>query len=250
MPNDNNYGYSEHTLSKQCDLAYILSMLFPIYTGITSRCDYLEPQVYYFDINAGPATSLDSFILGSPIIFLEKAFELSVNYRAVFIENQRTHYERLQRALAFYPNVKIHYGDHRDIMKDYLNKRGQKRTGLIYADPNGEPITEFEVLEQTSKTKRYEQLDILIHFSATAIKRAKRANRCMIDYLARINKKVWFVREPQDKWQWTFLFGTNWKDCPIPGKEFVPLASERGLAIIERLNEVQSANSRLQPLLL
>jgi hypothetical protein len=246
MPNENGYGYSDdHTPQKQRNFKYILGLLIPIYNGVISRGKNCERVLYYIDLNSGPGTSLESFVIGSPIVFLESAQQIGIEYRAILIEHDPTYCEQLQRSITGYNGVTIYCDDHRKVIKQIIETTTHNRMGLLYADPNGDPRHEFSVIRELTSQPQYNRFDVLIHFSATAIKRA-RTERCLYDYLEGVNKKYGFLSRPQGQWQWTFLCATNWKDMPLPSEEFVRIGTPEAMDLLEYLNNPKTANGQVK----
>ena len=86
-------------------------------------------------------------------------------------------------------------------------------------------------------------MDILIHCSATSLKRKNGAfpNLCTLldDSITDINKSDWFIRDvlPRDANQMTFLFGTNYGGYEAMNtKRFYDIHSRSGQRIIEKLS--------------
>jgi hypothetical protein len=67
--------------------------------------------------------------------------------------------------------------------------------------------------------QKMSRMDVLIRCPSTTIKRVRSAfperyNQTLEESLQEINKEFWLIRRPnrRDRFQWTFLFGTNWED--------------------------------------
>jgi hypothetical protein len=119
----------------------------------------------------------------------------------------------------------------------YLRKDVKIPFGIIYIDPNNHQ-GRFKEIESFFNHKKFNKLDILIHISATSIKRVRKHNIAQeIDNaIKNINKKCWLIRRPYSAWQWTFLLGTNWNAFPDFDKQgFVSLDSKEGKLCLEVL---------------
>lgn len=240
-------GYSGITPIKQQQFRQIiethLRCSYCIFRKHSSN-GWLDGKYYYFDINAGAGKDVDGG-LGSPLIFLEEASRVQMQYDVVLIEKNKRRYNELLRNLEPYIgkpgfNIVCHCGDHNSIIDKYLIAEKISRFGICYADPNGKPS--FSLLAKIAKTSCYSRLDILMNCSATTVKRSGPNNHItngltLDGYLQTINKHHWIVREPYGKQQWSFILGTNWAD--FPGFEKIGMyriATSRGNQIFTKLN--------------
>jgi len=243
VPNNNGYGYSNHTAQKQQELVYMLNAFIPICKGALSQWRNFDQTLYYIDLNAGPGTSLESCVIGSPIAFLELAQKHNASYQAILIEQELILCQQLQRAVVGYDNVTIYCNDHKYAIQHVIETTTRNRMGLLYADPNGDPRSEFEVIRQLTSLREYDRFDVLIHFSATAIKRAK-TEECLYDYLEGVNKKYGFISDPQEQWQWTFILATNWRGMPKLGPNWARIGTPEARERLAYLNNTKTGNSK------
>ncbi len=233
------FGHSEHTEVKQEHFKGLLDMHLKITRGIISRKEWTDPHYYYFDITAGPGIYEGQD--GSPIIFLKLVEAANITYKAVFIESDSERYNQLEKNIELYQqgNIKVHLGNHDNVLPQYFFGINKNKYGLLYADPTG-TLPPFELLGQMSQ--RYHRLDILINCSATNIKRERKSPKTdlketLTDGLDKIDKQTWIVRSPVGKHQWTFLVGSNWMNFPEWKKQgFHRIESPIGQEILRNLN--------------
>lgn len=204
MPIDNNIGHGNCTASKQEGLSIILRQHIAIVKYIFAK-PYIKPKQYiYIDLYAGSGKNQEEDCDGSPVIFLREAIG-NIDYRAFFIEVEPGNSIYLRAAVSFANHHEVILGDNRDVLPRILQSIPPKSYGLIYADPNG--LLDFDLLADAAK--KCPKLDVLIRYQAASYKRNGRT-------LSRENllkiKSQWILRQPEDKHQWTFLFGTNYVD--------------------------------------
>lgn len=233
MPVDNGVGHSTATIAKQASLGFFLNVHISICDAIAAK--WRKPRCYYYvDMNAGCGRNEQEGCDGSPLVFLKAATALRMPYKAWFIEKEKRNTEDLEAALDHLPDWIICRGDHNDIVPEVIKEIPNYANGLFYTDPNG--IPSFGLLSSISQIMRVSRMDILIRYAASG---GKRAGYKLADCIAKIDKKFWLVQEPSsnDKWQWTFLLGTNWTKFPEMERiRFYRIDSDRGRAILDRLN--------------
>ena len=233
----NNGGHSDYTATKQEHFKTIVQTHLRIATSIIKK-GYASPAYYYFDINAGSGKINGKD--GSPIIFLKLSEKYNIDFDIVFIEKNKKTFEKLKRNTWPWSSFTIENGDNRIVLPKYYSDSRKLRYGLLYADPNG--IPSFDVIAEISKVPCYSKLDILINCPCNAIKKTRKCSVCyaketLEEYLIKIDKRFWLIREPYSKWQWTFLIGTNWDSFPIFKKiGFHNLESKTGREIFTKLN--------------
>jgi len=239
-----NIGRSDYTFTKQEHFSKILRMHINITKAVLNKhkneC-WCKDIYNYFDLNAGAGiyNIQGKQVKGSPIIFAETAAGIDLKCNAVFVERDEESYRDLFYNSRNYKFAKVVKCDNNNIIDYQLFNCGKYSYGLIYSDPNNHEIP-FDTL--TKFCLNYPRMEILIHVSATCFKRvAQHGYSGLFDQLSGLNKKYWFVREPANTWQWTFLFGTNWnsfKDYHDVG--LYNANSEKGQTIIERLSKTKS----------
>jgi three-Cys-motif partner protein len=236
------YRCSRYTAQKNEDFQYILHLHIKITRATLYRNPWASKRYHYFDITAGPGGG--QFGLGSPLIFMGEIGLAEIPYQAVFIDQDERACERLTTALSPYMSqgrISVHCGNHHEILKKYIfdGRPDNKQFGLIYDDPSGQ-IPSFDLLADFATC--HHRIDILVYVSSTNIKRQYHCNLCscnlrLDEYIKRIPKRVWLIREPQGCHQWTFLIGTNWDSFPaFKNKGFYYIDSPEGQAILERAN--------------
>ena len=228
MPKEGSAGCSGHSGKKQETLRYILRAHLATTKAIFNKWRY-RPVYLYFDMNAGPGNYLrtgNDSLDGSPKIFLEEAQAQNAIFYAKFYEKDEQTIEDLKWALFEDPHlvnqpqcdVEFCLGDSgKSASRHVLAIDWRPAYGLIYSDPNGIPA--FNDLGAISRIPQCARVDILIHFSATSIKRCRcssaiKDHDTLVQRLDLIGKKNWFICKPEDSnaWGWIFLLGTNWKE--------------------------------------
>lgn len=113
-------------------------------------------------------------ILGSPIIGLEMFRRNMLNYRSVFTEADYDNYLELwsrlnDKGLLTHEDCKLFCADNKSLVDllQHIVKIPLDSKGLFYCDPHGE--IPFECLFDMSM--HYENMDILVQFGATTMKR-------------------------------------------------------------------------------
>lgn len=252
MPVINDIGISEYTKQKEAGLERILSMHLRISSAIIAK-GWAHPKYHWFDINAGSGENPDC--AGSPVVFLTTAKRQGINYSAVFIEQNEDNVKKLADCIQGDPGCTVLQGDNTSLLPITCGQMNGKRPrfGMIYTDPNG--IPPFDMLSGVSHFPQLDRVDILIYVSGTSVKRVKcQTGKCLLDYLASINKKFWLVRDISQTGnrQWTFLLGTNWDSFPEYRKEgFYRTESKEGKEILYILNTTeQERQQAMQPMLI
>jgi three-Cys-motif partner protein len=259
MPVNNDVGTSEYTEIKQQHFNKIIDIHIESTLAILRKNNkrfpgWCEKKYYYFDINAGPG--MVNGEEGSPLIFLNYAKKhKDISFHVVLIENNKTNILELSEKMQpylIYPNlvIDIRFGDHNKIIPEYFVAQKRNRFGLIYNDPSGK-VPSFDLLQAMSGTACYSKLDILINCPSATIKRVSRSpltksKETLIDYLNKIDKEHWLIREFYFKHQWTFLIGTNWINFPRFKKiGMYPMSSVEGKKILYDLNYTTSEKKEM-----
>ena len=233
------FACSEYTPLKQEAFAAILSMWFKLAGKTAVRNPYFHHSCHYIDLTAGPGVHEGK--AGSPKLFLDMARDHWTGKLLIdLVDLDPWCYNRLKILWDQEPAVRIHNADCADAVQRILGNPypwglAKNQLGLVYMDPSGE-VPDFSTLATCAIQRP--RMEILIHLSATTIKRVKVYQElCLNDYLSMIPKRYWLVREPVDQHQWTFLMGSNtnnfksWK-----GIGLWRIDSERGRKVFERLN--------------
>lgn len=235
MPKESNVGYSETTLEKQRDFIKIFRMLCSMWKGVTKRY-YTSSDVLYFDLNGGHGIGTEEYaIVGSAVLSAAILKEVGLSHFAYICEVDKVNVSRLNDALLAYKNFKVIKGDNRIALNMFLPKSGNHH-GLVYIDPNGYPISEFNFLSDFGQYEGCNKLDVLVSLSATTAKRTDNAHsdkHNLMKYLEKANKNKWYIRKlMKGKNKWSFLFGTNWEGFPDTFTDFHTFSSDEGQDIL------------------
>ena len=250
MPVDNGQGQSAYTPHKEKLLGKFLGMHTRICRGIfdkhKGKAWMPDPCYYFVDMYAGSGRNENVGCEGSPFVFLNVIRRAGLpQWRLACIEKKQRNYEGLIRRVNGNPRVKVLCGECEELAPALVDSFYYKPAyGVFYADPNGMPA--WDTLGEIAAHPKAEKMDLLVHLSATTVKRARKAHGG--DYLSallgpmRRHKKHWLVREPNKTrgMQWTFLFGTAWAKYPeYKGKGFYWLDSPDGREIMAVLDNTQ-----------
>lgn len=254
---ETNQGESKNTEYKQIIFSEILSKHLNICSCIfrKNKNEYwCDSKYYYFDTNSGCGHDSHGG-KGSPFIFIDTATKINIDYKAFFIDKNKNNTESLSKKINFYKTnnkneheISCSCGDNEKILFQYsdtcLSGCNDKKYGLIYCDPNGFNDLPFDSLKYISSIYNYRNIDMLLHVSATSIKRTAGAKKkkgqeytTLLNELRKINKKYWLIREPFSAWHWTMIIGTNWDSFPkFKQLGFHDIKSPKGQITFDRLN--------------
>jgi hypothetical protein len=239
MPVTNGIGHSTVTPDKEDGFGAYVSLHMKIVSNVFNRHSYMRRQYIYIDINAGSGDNPEEGVDGSPILFVNKARRRRMRWEAYLIEREIANVELLREQVDSAANVYIYHEDNRIALPRILESIPKKTYGLIYSDPNGIPDWDLLLIAARLQPK----MDLLVRCPTRAIKRARyQGHMPLTDALQTLNKEVWLIRDtlPGDRWDWTFLFGTNYTDIGEWGKNrFYRTDKKRGQQILERLNYTQ-----------
>lgn len=251
MPiNTYGQGNSANTPIKQEALRYFMR----VHAGIVSYAQRWDKKYYYIDTNAGTGTNGD-FSAGSVVIAYEEVVlthHLHMIGTAIDIRSDAL--ASLASLLGMIYPIKVIHGDNHQVLHPRLLPAKSWLFGLVYCDPNGVNDLPLDALMNFYRPTHTatQKIDLLIHFSGTALKRCYGAglNKYTLpSIMQQINKKFWYVREPFERDQWTFLYGTNYdkwppelklriSGVPITGLDRLGMfccTSDKGQAILETL---------------
>lgn len=209
MTQTKGQGQSDITHFKQRDYTEFLRELWFRLAINALRRPHYPRTIIYIDTNAGSGYNEDVGCPGSPLIFLNEAERLHVNYQAYLVEKDPALFGKLGERVKGC-NARAICGDNKEVVPDILSRIPKNSLGLIYVDPNG--IPDWQMIADASR--RAEKLDILIRFNTMAlIRNYSNGYLPLPDYLKIINKKCWYGKDyyHSDKWHWSFLLGMNYK---------------------------------------
>lgn len=228
MPITNGIGHSEQTFDKQVGLAAVLGQHIQIVKRVLDKYPNFPQTYQYIDLYAGSGKNQEENCDGSPVIFLKSIYG-RLDYYGHFIDLEPGNTLFLRAATSFTNSHTIYTGDNKEITPKIITRITGKSYGLVYADPNGVP--DFDLLALVSE--KLPKMDVLIRYPATA---AKRNGRSLISELNKVKKGTWIIQKPVGKWQWTFLFGTNYSDYKAWKKfGFYRLDEPEGKNIFEKV---------------
>lgn len=229
-------GQSEYTQTKEDHYASILGWQ----TGIAKRAienQYRKWRETYLLIDATAGSGmLEGGIPGSPIRALQVLDARQFQYRAVFVEHDLTAFVDLQASI--WQPAELRYTTYQQVLGEFCRYPDSLQLGMLYVDPNGTP--DFDVLMMFAKA--YPSMEILISVTANGVKRGGKTEASLAEWIRRIPKRYWLVRKPYSKWQWTFLFGTNYErgfNKPYLKIDLHPTTSEIGRQYLEQASSTK-----------
>lgn len=258
MPINNHVGYGSTTEDKQQGLKDIISQQLSIIKTIDKK---YKTQACYriIDCCSGPGENPPAISIreGSPLILINAAEYYKVRYTGHFIERESIEFNQLCRTLEKirptlkYGKVEAIFGNWEDELFKTVNdftsflKSKDKRYwqfGIAYWDPNSYP--DMDTIGQFTKHSSTKYIDVVIHLSATSLKRrngaAPHLSVLLDEYINKMSGKTeWFIRDvlPGDQHQMTFLFGTNYQRyTAMNSKRFYDIHSSMGQRIVEKLS--------------
>jgi len=245
MPVQNGIGYGDFTADKQQNFRYLVGAHLKIVKAMMQKAHKLgnswPPQEYwYFDITAGTGTCPETGDPGSPVIFADEAHRQQVRTRSFLFELDPGNCESLRGCMGGFPGWTVVPGDHKETVLPSIPDVGRSRLGLLYCDTSG-TYPPFDLLRSFATVKETTRIDLLLYVSATNIKRcygayADRGYKRLTEELLTIPKSTWLVREPRGRHQWTFIFGSSWREMPgFPACEVHRVDGKQGQAILRRL---------------
>jgi len=192
------------------DKTYYASLIYP--TWVTEKSPFIV-----IDLNCGSGYNETVKCAGSPLILVNSLLSSKLNplqIKMAFIDWNATYIETLRNR----PELNLHNIHIQDAisnskwLEDYSDEFiGTSPLGLIYCDPNGAtiPLSQLAGISQ-----KYLQFDIVIHLSATVIKRnngayGKLHTKTLNNITTDICRDYWYIRRNHSKWQWIMLIGSN-----------------------------------------
>lgn len=236
-PVKDGVGQSEYTQTKQELFKSILDMHIAVTMAVLRKHPFYRQSYLFVDATAGPGiygTRQNRFI-GSPLIFLQSADKSGLGYNAHFIEESPRNVRILSRLLSNCrgESVTIYEGNYENILPSILTVSDATQLGMLYIDPNG--IPDWDPIVDV--VNRYPRLDLLIHISATSVKRVPQSPS-LEEAMSNLGKSNWLIRRPirSDKNQWTFLLGSNAEIFKTYSRiQFFPLTSPAAQEFFPRI---------------
>ena len=230
------------TKEKQDDFRALLSHHINVCRRVLNKHKWANQSYHYFDIFGGPGVIRENGenINGSPLIFADIATRYGISYEAKVFENDQQRFDSLKANLSKYRIAPI-FGDSGQSIGDFLPAYPNRKIyGMLYCDPAMDEAgfdLSFDIATKFSTS--YPTIDIIMYISANNIKRISGAKGTpsLIDRLAPINKNSWVIRTLRDKFQYTFIIGTNYiKPFVWGNKGFFDVNSAEGQRIITKAN--------------
>jgi len=244
MPVSGSVGFSDDTERKHQAFESFMRWHTRMAAGVIAAHG---GHYIYADLTAGPGvyTGNGHTFYGSPLRALPLVSENFAYWHALLCEREELEWASLRRSVADLSArgaidpvlVAVRHGDNRDIAPAWCRALGPKNYGVVFNDENGVP--HFDLLAELSGLPQLHLTEFVIYLPATAVKWDRRVYQraTLLERLTTIKKRFWLIREPEGRWQWSFLVGTNWPKYPEWTKGGLHrLDSARGTAIFERLN--------------
>jgi hypothetical protein len=205
-----------------------------------------RPSIYqYIDLNAGAGRvvyedGMQGITSGLRAVLKLYYMQESVPplaYRAYLIDNYSPNCDSLRThwAIKDNPDVTVYCENNQEAIQRIVIPRNS--LGLVCSDSNT-LMGDLDIFDRLAARSEFDKMDFLIYLSASNYKRDQHANgrEYLLDRLARI-KSHWYVQEPYDKHQKTFLLGSDWDGFKEWRKlKFAPLHSDAGREYMERIN--------------
>lgn len=239
-------GQSEYTQVKEDHYASILG--WQVNVAIKAMHNQYKPwhKTYLLiDATAGSGI-LEGDIEGSPLRALRVMDAKGIDYRAVFVEQDLTACASLHSALFGRKRSEVRNTPYQQIIGEFCKQPDPLQLGVLYIDPNGTP--DFEALKQFAGS--FPAMEVLISVTANGVKRAGKTDADLGEWIKRIGKRHWLIRELYTKWQWTFLFGSNYPGFSKPYERIglYPTTSETGRMYLDRASlSKEELRKKVQP---
>jgi len=206
MPvSETGVGHSSATIHKQHGLRKVLEQHICIVSSVVRKHHWADKTYNYIDTTAGSGWNAAENCAGSPVIFEECMARAMIPFRSVLIDRSKENTEELTRRCS--SRAEILCGDHTDIVPQLTINPSS--FGLLYHDPNGAPS--WDMIRDVAH--QHKRIDVLIRVPASGCKRNPKCHP-LDEIIPTIGKSTWIIRDivDGDKWQWTFLFGSNYSD--------------------------------------
>lgn len=271
MANKKIQGQSAVTPEKQRLLGSVFKTQYNIVSHVLRKKGGLRNAVH-IDINAGAGYDEEGNH-GSPLIFLDVLQNIKTLplVQCFFVEIDKKLHFQLKKAvnehvtsLKSICKPKIILGDSKKVIYDIASECEDTEIwgsnfGTLYHDPNAK--LELDLIVEFSKFAHLKQVDILLNINTVMLKRllkckARGMEKYMYDLRAAIKmieRRKFIIRTPlrpkngeNSKWDFCFLFCSNWVDYPAWEKEnFYDLDSEEGQAILFSVNYTKAEKEKM-----
>lgn len=248
MPVDKvtNVGCGPDTELKEEHFRGIVSIIAGAAKGAMNHQRSIANRCFWaYELNAGSGMNEynGNVFEGSPLIALDVLRNLQLPYRAVFMDNGKDNIDNLRVLAGNDPNVTCVLANNADYMRSHCSNVGRDCYGYVFHDPNGVDDFNADMLLDIFNYPAFHRIDLIINIGATSFKRVlgafpNRQDARLDTAISRLvdRKKVWLVREPYGKNQWTFLVGSNWVKLPDWKRQgFFRMDSPEGEDILDRL---------------
>jgi len=249
MPKIDDVGVGEETPRKMDHLRRIFSWhQLAASRAIANTKDWNSDVYEYIDLTAGKGVVPVLNEPGSPLVFLECVVDRGPMFRfkATLFEQSAKNAKELAVNLQDYStsqgvgieSVEIACLDYKSGLRLRYGDVDDRCFGLVYFDPTGNPPDLESLKHMSCMRPKYETL---LYVSSTAVKRAFASTGLRLsDIIAGAGKAFWLIREPikSDKFQWTFLLGSNSNifDKDYKKIKLVRVNSDKGRAILEAMS--------------
>ena len=193
-----NIGCGDHTPAKQNSFRDICGQHVAVVRSILKKHrhkGWMSKEYCYIDMNSGAGQynlpGDNQPIIGSPVIFQDVADGLKVDFRAHLFEVNADCCNSLA-ALTDPSRTTIYQMDH-DLIDGEFQGYRKSPYGMLYHDPNDRPS--FDAIARFSHLRICRFMDVLIHLSATNIKRVRCAHggNDLARQLGQIKKEKWII---------------------------------------------------------
>lgn len=240
MPVDNGVGYSGTTFDKIDGLRKILSQHLAV-VKVIYKGRQIQPY-FFIDCTSGPGYNTNLELDMSPLVFLKTATGSGVYCQAIFIEERIDNYFDLLRNIEITPydfskiKTSAFNGSFESVLPKATFAIPKWSYGIIYFDPT--KSLDFDFISRLFMHENLDRIDILVHISATTMKRLKKP---LVNEIEKVNKRHWLIRDVyptgRDQHQMTFLFGMNWNGLkPMKKHRFYSVDSDKGREILMYLS--------------
>jgi three-Cys-motif partner protein len=238
MPVTNGIGHSGATVDKEDGFNAYISLHTRIVRSVfdNPKNYWLRYRKYvYIDTNCGSGCNSEEGVDGSPVIAVSAIRRSGLSFDAHFIDCEQGNIDSLSKLFTPSPSIQFYIADNKEALPTIIKSIPKVAYGLLYMDPNG--IPDFQLISDLCTAHKH--LDVLIRCPANAIKKnLHHGIKRLPELMSLVPKSRWLIRDvlPDDKWQFTFLFATNYSKWGDWGRNrFYTTDSIEGKDILFRL---------------